>query len=170
MSREMAQSSGNTTLADVHVAAARIIDDQGYGGLDKTAGAIGMSPDTLGKKLREEGNHKLSDRQAAAIADFWDSDRLAEAHAARRGKVLVALPDLSGVSDTALLECWTRMMSEFGDFSTAFHKALEGGITPDEMARIDAEHRQFMSASIELTNRMRQLVKPEAPGLKAVKA
>lgn len=136
------------------------------GRVEEVAGRLGIPFKTLDRQLREEDKHKLSLRRAVAITQMLDSDVLAQSCASLRGKVLVSLPDMSNVSDAALLECWTKMMSEFGDFSTAFHKALEGGITAEEMARIDAEHRQFVAASLELTNRMRQLVPP--PALKAV--
>lgn len=158
----MAQSVSNTTLPDVHAAAARIIEDHGYGALDKTAGALGKSPDVLGKKLREEGTHKLSDREASAIADFWNDDRLAQAHAARRGKILVAVPSFEGIADTELMECITRFTTEVGDVCRSFHESMaDRRITAEDVARFRAELRQCYVAGEEWANRMESLVEPE---------
>lgn len=62
------------------------------------------------------------------------------------------------VSDAALLETYTRLMSELGDFSGKFHQALaDGKLTSREIDGLQAEMLEFFAAGEELLNRARQI-------------
>ncbi|MBC2731364.1 phage regulatory CII family protein [Thiobacillus sp.] len=72
---------------------------------------------------------------------------------------LPPIPRVSAdVSDTALLESYTKLISELGDFSTKFHLALaDGRVTKKEVKRLRSEMLDFVGAGEELLNRLEQI-------------
>ena len=147
----------------------RLVDGKG---IDNTARGLGITNQALGKQLdpHEDSTH-LSLLRAQAIADMYDSDCLAEAEAARRGGIFIHTPDLSGVSDVEVLTQYTRMMSEFGQFSHVLESSLEdGSIDAAEFARLELEMHHCIAAGAELVQRLRGMAAPSvSTPLKQVK-
>lgn len=135
------------------------------GGADSLAPRIGVSS---GQMLRnkvnpsQEQNH-LSLAEAARIVGITGDKSIPDAFACMVGCVLIPLVEFSEVSDMALLETYTKLMKELGDFSQEFHQTLsDGRITQSEIGRLDQHMREFQAAGAELLNRARQLVEPES--------
>ncbi len=72
---------------------------------------------------------------------------------------LPPIPRVSAdVSDIELLESYTKLISELGDFSTKFHLALaDGKVTKREVKRLRSEMLDFVGAGEELLNRLEQI-------------
>lgn len=72
---------------------------------------------------------------------------------------LPPIPRVSAeVSDMALLESYTKLISELGDFSQKFHLALaDGKVTKREVKRLRSEMLDFVGAGEELLNRLEQI-------------
>ena len=139
----------------------RLVDGKG---IERTARALGITNQTLGKQLdpHDDTTH-LTVLRAQAIADMYDSDCIADAEAARRGGIFIHTPDLSGVSDVEILTQYTRMMSEFGDFSHVLEKALaDGKIDHLEFTRLELEMHHCIAAGAELVQRLRGMAEPAA--------
>ncbi len=129
--------------------------------LEACAQAVGISHQTLSKKLNPDEEAQLSLRQAAAIEQFLDTDILAECFAARRGKLLVDLPTFEGLPDKELFELSARHLQELGDFATVLQGALRDDkrIDAGELARIEKEYREAAGAFAALMERARALHK-----------
>jgi hypothetical protein len=129
--------------------------------LEACAQAIGVSHQTLSKKLNPDEDAQLSLRQAAAIEQFLESDGLAECFAARRGKLLVTLPNFDGVTDQELLQLSGKHLQELGEFSAALSNALSNDktIDADELDRIEKEYREAAGAFAALMARARALAR-----------
>jgi hypothetical protein len=133
------------------------------GGADSLAPRAGISS---GQMLRNKVNpnqegHHLSLAEAGRIVGITQDRRIPDAFAGLVGCVLINVADFNGVSDMALLETYTKLMSELGDFSQAFHKALsDGRITKKEIGQLEQQMREFQSAGAELINRAKQLTEP----------
>lgn len=133
------------------------------GGADSLAPRAGISS---GQMLRNKVNinqeyHHLTLAEAARIVGITNDRRIPDAFAGLVGCVLVNVADFNGISDMALLESYTKMMKELGDFSQEFHKALsDGRITQKEIAALEQQMRDVQSAGAELLNRARQIAEP----------
>jgi hypothetical protein len=133
------------------------------GGADSLAPRAGISS---GQMLRNKVNpnqegHHLSLAEAGRIVGITQDRRIPDAFAGLVGCVLINVADFNGVSDMALLETYTKLMSELGDFSQAFHKALsDGRITKKEIGQLEQQMREFQSAGAELISRAKQLTEP----------
>lgn len=152
-----------------HVFAPRVVTDPNEalrrmvydaGALEACAQAIGCSHQTLSKKLNPDEEAQPSLGQAAAIEQFLDSDALAECFAARRGKLLVSVPQFDGVPDHELLDLSAKHLKELGDFSAMLSKALQGDrqIDAGELASIEKEYREAAGAFAALMARARAMV------------
>lgn len=133
------------------------------GGADSLAPRAGISS---GQMLRNKVNpnqegHHLTLAEAGRIVGITQDRRIPDAFAGLVGCVLINVAEFNGVSDMALLETYTKLMSELGVFSEAFHKALrDGRITQKEIAELQQKMREFQSAGAELINRAKQLAEP----------
>lgn len=134
------------------------------GALEACAQAIGVSHQTLSKKLNPEEEAQTSLRQAAAIEQFLDTDALAECFAARRGKLLVTLPTFNGLPDQELFELSARHLQELGDFATVLQRALAGDkkIDAAELEVIEKEYRETAGAFAALMARARAMAEAKA--------
>jgi hypothetical protein len=133
------------------------------GGTDALALRVGISS---GQMLRNKVNENqtlnhLTLHEAAKIVGITQDKRIPEAMAAQVGCVLVKTADFDGISDMALLESYTKLLAELGDFSKDFHAMLaDGRITPKEITTLEKQMRDVQSAGAELLNRARQLAEP----------
>lgn len=64
------------------------------------------------------------------------------------------------VSDMALLESYTQMISRLGEFSRQFHAALsDGRLTTAEVDQLENGMLDFFAAGEELVNRARSIAR-----------
>jgi len=131
------------------------------GGAPVLAVRLGVaSPRVLDNKVNPNcGHHKLTLDEAVKLIDFTGDLRILQAMAERAGQLLIPLPVLDNVSDTALLETYTNLFKEVGEFSAVFHDALaDGRITRAELERMRKEMHDSFRAGEELLSRAEQLV------------
>ncbi len=123
----------------------------------------GMSPRVLDNKVNQGcTTHHLSVGEMVTITARTGDLQVIRALAARFDQLLVPVVGFEGISDTALLETYTQLMKELGEFSAVFHNALaDNKITRAEIDSMRAEMRDFQTAGEELLNRAEQLVDDE---------
>lgn len=147
-------------ITDVFQAFNRVVHDY-PDGVEKLAARMAVSPGTLYNKanLNDSSHHKptLGDAVLATLAT--GDHRILHAFAATVGEVCFPLPDLSKVSDSALLELITAIGAEGGDF----HRAISDGMadrryTRAEHAKVKAEGWQFIAAICEAVSRLEGLI------------
>lgn len=131
------------------------------GGAPSLAPRLGIkSPRVLDNKVNQNcETHHLTLAEAVKLVDFTGDLRILEAMAERVGQLLLPLPQLDLVSDTALLETYTNLFKEVGEFSAVFHDALaDGRITRAEIDRMRKEMHDSFRAGEELLARAEALV------------
>jgi hypothetical protein len=129
------------------------------GGAISLAPRVGMNPTVLNSKVNQNTTtHHLTMLEAQRIMGVTGDHRILRAQCEDLG-YLPPIPRVeAGVSDAALLETYTRLMSELGDFSGKFHKALsDGKLTSKEVDGLQVEMLEFFAAGEELLNRARQI-------------
>ena len=130
------------------------------GGTDSLGPRIGMSGAILrGKVNPADTSHHLRLDEAMKLMAMTADHRILVAMCEELG-YLPPIPRVDfAVSDSALLETYTKLMSELGDFSREFHTSLADGVlTTIEVDRMQQEMLQFFSAGEELLSRARQIV------------
>jgi hypothetical protein len=137
----------------------RVAHDQ-PGGVPALAVRMGMSANVLNKKVAPTQEfHKLTLSEAAQIVELTGDERIPQAFADMVGCVLVKTADFEGVSDMALLETYTQLMSCMGAFGQDFHEALrDGKITRAEVQKIHDDLYRLQSAGAELFMRLGALI------------
>lgn len=111
--------------------------------LEACAKAVGVSHQVLSRQLNaEDDSTHLPAQRAAAIADFMDSDALAECHAARRGGLFVKLPPVPASGERELTASFAKLVREFSEVAQAFSKAVtDGSVFADEVDVLEKELR-----------------------------
>lgn len=120
-----------------------------------------MSANVLNKKVNPSiDSHVLTQKEFNQIVDFADADkRLIHALCANNGGVFVSTVSLDGISDMALLETYTSLMSKFGEFSKDFNAALiDSRITRAEIKTMRSDYYNFQAAMETLFMRLESLV------------
>ncbi len=145
---------------DVHEAARSLA--LAYG-VEKLAAETGTPPGTIYNKINTHGGPEAHHKPTLADALVWQrlagDHRILHAEAYTLGEVCFPLPDLSHVSDEALLELLTQVGAEGGDFHRAINAALsDGRFTAREVERIRKAGFEFISAIAEAMERMEGLV------------
>ena len=75
------------------------------------------------------------------------------------GHVAVPVPDLTRVSDAALLELFLRVAKEGGEFHSAVNAALQDRrFSVREFEQIESEGFEFIAAVVEAMSRVRGLI------------
>lgn len=129
------------------------------GGAISLAPRVGMNPTVLNSKVNPNtSTHHLTLHEAQRIMALSGDHRILRAQNEELG-YLPPIPRVEvAVSDAALLETYTRLMSELGEFSTKFHQALvDGKLTVAEVDGLQTEMLEFFGAGEELLNRARQI-------------
>lgn len=129
------------------------------GGSSSLAPRLGCAEAVLNSKVNPNTRtHHLSLDDAVRLMEMTGDHRILRAQCDHLG-YLPPIPRLDAtVSDLALLETYTRLMSELGEFSQAFHDALaDGHISGVEIARMESEMLDFMRAGEELLNRAKAI-------------
>lgn len=129
------------------------------GGSESLGPRVGLDPAVLRNKVNPKNTtHHLRLDEAVRIQGVSGDHRMCRAMNEELG-YLPPIPRVAaGVSDAALLETYTKLMSELGDFSTKFHRALsDGKLTVREVDALQVEMDEFFAAGAELLNRARQI-------------
>ncbi len=148
-----------TTISSVSDAAYHTVHDY-PGGAPSLAPRIGISSHRVldGKVKPTDEYHKLTLDEACKIIALTGDLRILRAMAEENRQLLVPMVDCM-VSDAALLDTYTNLMKELGEFSGSFHDALsDGRITRAEFERMQKEMNDFFMAGNELLNRAEQLI------------
>lgn len=143
---------------NIHDAAHATIHDY-PGGAASLAPRLGMVQAVLNSKVNPNTHtHHLTLSEALRVMVMTGDHRILRAVCDELG-YMPPIPRLEvGVSDLALLETYTQLISELGAFSQAFHAALtDGRITKREINDLEREMLDFFRAGEELLNRARQI-------------
>lgn len=129
------------------------------GGAASLAPRLGMPQAVLNSKVNPNTRtHHLMLEEALRVMVLTGDHRILRAQCDELGYLPPIPRQVVEVSDAALLETYTRLMSELGDFSREFHAALaDGRITNAEIDRMEEEMREFMAAGEQLMQRARQI-------------
>lgn len=130
------------------------------GGAESLAPRVGIaSPSVLDNKVNPNSvHHKLTLGEAVKVTAMTGDRRILRAWADKENCLLVPQVDCL-VSDSALLDTYTELMKELGEFSGSFHDALaDGVITRTEWQRMEKEMNDFFIAGRELMARAEQLI------------
>ncbi len=130
------------------------------GGVPALAQRMGMSAKILNNKVKQTvDTHHTTVNDAVKMIDITGDDRIAHGFAALVGGIIVKLADFDNVSDMALLETYTKLMAEFGDFGKDFHATLtDGKITRAEFNKLKEDLYRLHSAAHTLLGRVESLI------------
>lgn len=144
---------------DVFEAAYRTAHDHRPDGAVGMARRLGKTPGTFLNELNpEQEGHKLGLGTATAMQAFGDH-RILHSMAHTLGEVCFAVPDMSRVSDAALLQLMAKIGQEGGDFYRAFNFALsDGRFTRSDYGNVQREAMEFIAAIAETLARIEGIV------------
>ena len=147
-------------VIDVFDAFHRVVHDYPQG-VEKLASRMAIAPGTLYNKANtNESTHHKPTLGDAVLASLATGDhRILHAFAATVGEVCFPLPDLSKVSDSALLDLVTNIGAEGGDMFRAINEGMAAnGYTRREHARVKTEAYEFIAAICEAVARLEGLI------------
>jgi len=128
----------------------------------KLSAMMGISAGVLYNKANatDSTHNKPTLAEGVLVTLLTGDKRILHAFAATVGEVCFPLPDLSHVSDAALVEHLTRINMEGGDFFRAIHEALagDGKFDQGEYKKIRNEAFEFIAAIAEGMERIRGMV------------
>lgn len=131
---------------DVQDAFYRVVHDRD---VTKLANQMGISPGTLYNKANcnDTSHHKPTLGEAVLLTNLTGDKRIAQAFAVACGGVFLDLPDFSRLSDVALLEAFSEIAVQGGEFHAAFLGSLtDNRISRGEFNAIHAEAMQWIAA------------------------
>lgn len=145
---------------DVLYAAYRVAHD-----FDPPHGAVGLAKKmgipagTFLNELNPEAEtHKLGLGRAVAMSVAANDARIAHAFADTCGLIAFPKPDLSNVSDAALLDLWLAHAEADGRFAEAVRHALaDGSVSEQELSAIRATAYGCAAAALEIVARLEGL-------------
>lgn len=147
-------------ITDVFQAFHRVVHDY-PDGVEKLASRMAVSPGTLYNKanLNESSHHKPTLGDAVLATLSTGDHRILHAFAYTVGEVCFPLPDLSRVSDSALLELVNNIGAEGGDLYRAINDGMaDRRYTRAEHAKVKSEAYQFIAAICEAVGRLQGLI------------
>ncbi|MDA8093404.1 MAG: phage regulatory CII family protein [Betaproteobacteria bacterium] len=144
---------------DVQDAAYNTVHDY-PGGCRSLAPRLGMSPNVLQNKVNpSQEYHKLTLAEALKIQAVTGDIRILRAMAEDLGFVCVPIPSFDGVADMELLDAYTAMVEDEGQFASDFRSAMrERSISRKEFERLRADIHQQQTHEVELLARIESLV------------
>lgn len=143
---------------DVQDAFYRVVHDFG---VQKLADKMGVSAGVLYNKANanDTSHHKPTLGEAVLVTNLASDKRIAQSFAVACGGVFLDLPDLSLISDVALLEAVSKIAMEGGEFHAAFINALsDNRISQSEFFEIQAEAFQWIAAIGETLSRIGEMI------------
>jgi hypothetical protein len=103
-------------------------------------------------------DHSLTIERATQLMSITDDARILAAMAEQLGYSIIKLPSYE-ISDAAILESYTEMLAELGEFSGAFNQSLsDGRINKKEFDHMREEMNQTIAAALSLLGRIEQLI------------
>lgn len=144
---------------DVLDAAYRVAHDFKPHGAVGLAKKMGITAGTFLNELNPEAEtHKLGLGRAVAMSVAANDARIAHAFADTCGLIAFPKPDLSNVSDAALLDLWLAHAEADGRFAEAVRAALaDGAISAGEMETVRTMAYGLASAALEIVARLEGL-------------
>ena len=129
------------------------------GGAISLGPRVGMNPTVLNSKVNPNTlTHHLTLSEAMRIMGVTGDHRTLRAMNEELGYLPPIARVSADVSDVALLESYTKLISELGEFSMKFHQALaDGRVTKKEVKRLRSEMLDFAAAGEELLVRLEQI-------------
>lgn len=143
---------------DVQDAFYRVVHDFGVQAL---ADKMGVSAGVLYNKANanDTSHHKPTLGEAVLVTNLTEDKRVIQAFAVACGGVFLDLPDLSHISDVALLEAVSKIAVEGGEFHGAFLNALaDNRISREEFHAIQTEAFQWIAAIGEAISRIEGMI------------
>ena len=121
---------------------------------------LGKSPRVLDNEVNPEvTTHKLGAEDSILIQTVAADCRMLYAASRELSHASIPLADLSGTSDTELLNAYANLHKEIGETAAAINKALDDSrITRAEFRRIDQEIHEDIQAALALRNRLEALI------------
>jgi hypothetical protein len=132
----------------------------GYpGGAGSLGPRVSINPTVLNSKVNPNTTtHHLTLAEAMRIMGVTGDHRTLRAMNEELGYLPPIARVAGEVSDLALLECYTKLIGELGDFSTTFHRALaDGRVTKKELKKLRSAMLDFAGAGEELLVRLEQI-------------
>ena len=143
-----------STLRDIAYNLARAYP----GGAEALALRMGKNSTTLSHELRGQGTAKLGLLDAEALTDLSDDNRILEAWNAKRGLVVIRMPQLQSSNAG---ECMDKLSSLARDFSELVSEVAadlgDGRVSDNELARIEREAADVLGATHALLAAARAL-------------
>jgi hypothetical protein len=103
-------------------------------------------------------DHSLTIERACQLMSITNDPRILAAMADEIGYSIIKLPSFE-ISDSAVLESYTAMLAELGEFSGVFNQSLaDNKINRKEFDRMREEMNQTIAAALALIGRIEQLV------------
>lgn len=148
---------------DLFEAAYRVAHDYRDGeqqGAVALARKMGKHPGTFLNEVNPaQDSHKLGLGDAQVMQLIANDHRIAQAMATNLGGAYFRLPDLSDLSDVALLEVLGRCGAELGDLFRSVNASLaDNRISRADFARIEGEGMEAIAAVAEALARMRGMI------------
>jgi len=146
-------------ISDPHEAFRAVVFDHG---VEDLARRMGVPIGTLYNKanLHDDSHHKPTLRDVLLVSELSSDHRILHALAYTLGEVCFPIPDLTTVSDVALLEAVTRIGVEGGDFHACLHQGLEDGqFCRRDYQRLRLEALEWIGAIAEALARVEGLVR-----------
>ena len=131
-------------------------------GVDAVAARMGMPAGTLYNKLNlhEENYNKLNVRDLVQICTITGDIRIVQAFCRSFGCVCFPVPNLSGITDEALLKLINNIGAEGGDFYRAINGALaRKNCAAKDIAAVHKEGMEFIGAIAEAMERVKGLLR-----------
>lgn len=142
-------------------------------GLEELAVKLGMSRNTLQHKANphDEG-HYFRPRELVAIQALTRDFAIAHAMAGELNGQFIEPANFAHLSDEALLDLFTGLMAQVGDFSRDFRVAwANGSLTPKEFSGIRDDLYKVKQVCAELEVRLATLVetRPKVASIKRIR-
>jgi len=131
------------------------------GGASSLAPRMGMPVAVMNSKVNPNTHtHHLSLSEAVRVMAVTGDTRMLRAQCDELGFLPPIPRVVVDVSDMALLESYTQMISRLGEFSRQFHAALsDGRLTTAEVDQLETWMLDFFAAGEELVNRARSIAR-----------
>jgi hypothetical protein len=129
------------------------------GGWDAMCAALGMSRDALENRIYERRGQGVLVETALQMQEFSGTTHFAECMAQASGGIFLALPRFEGIADMELLDAYTDLIADEGQFAKDFRDALaDGKITRKEFEVLKDDIHAQQHHEMALLARIESLV------------
>lgn len=126
------------------------------GGCESLAPRIGMSAHVLRNKVNPNNKtHHLTLAEAVRMSDLANDDRILEAWARERGKVLIELPEAENCADADVIELMAKTWETNGDIGREVNAIFaDGRVESQEVQRLKDRVWKHVRTVFGLTGRI----------------